>query len=137
MTFQMDCTATRSSRLSIIEGAKEPAVEIVEWQAEYSAELWRRAAAFMECVWSLTPPVALAPVAAPVAAIKEYDMAASNAWAAQAGAWLDHRLSAKSFTIAEKELKALVPEDAARCFGHGIQIARDRAGRLSIREMKA
>jgi hypothetical protein len=37
---------------------------------------------------------------------------------------------------AEKDLKGLVPLDAVRCHGHGIEIRRDRAGRLSLKESR-
>ena len=134
VTWQMDVTDTKRAALSIIEGAKEPVVEIIEWDAAYSTELWRRAEAFMECVRSLTPPVAIEPVAASVPAVKEYDFTGRNEWAAHAGAWLDNRSAAKTFEGAVKAIKSLVPADAARCHGHGVEIVRDRANRLSIKE---
>jgi hypothetical protein len=56
-TWQMLCTGTKSVALSIIEGAREPAIEIGELDQSYADELWRRAEAFMQCVWNLTPPV--------------------------------------------------------------------------------
>lgn len=136
MTWQMDCTGAKRSALSIIEGARAPVPEIIEWDAEYSAELWRRAAAFMECVWSLTPPVALPAVAAPVPATREADLSASNLWCVEADAWLTHRVAAKRFAGAEKELKALVEDDVKRAHGAGIECTRDRAGRLSIKEIR-
>jgi hypothetical protein len=136
MTWQMDCTCTKKSVLSIIEGVKEPVAEFIEWDADYSAELWRRAEQFMECVWNLTPPVALPAVAAPVAAVREVCMDESNIWTNYAAEWLDCRVAAKAFAAAEKELKAAVPADAKRAYGAGIECIRDRAGRLSIKGMK-
>ena len=35
-----------------------------------------------------------------------------------------------------KILKSLVPSDAKKCFGYDVQITRDRAGRLSLRELQ-
>jgi hypothetical protein len=32
--------------------------------------------------------------------------------------------------------QAIIPADAAKCFGHGITVSRNKAGSLSIREMK-
>jgi hypothetical protein len=136
MFWQMIVTGARWSALSIIEGAREPVVEPVLWDESYAAELWRRAEAFMEAVQTLTPPVALAPVAAPVAAVKEYDMAQSNAWGEHAATWAECHPAAKRFKKAEEELKALVPADAVRCFGHSVIVKRDRANRLSISAMK-
>lgn len=132
--WQMIVTGARQVELSIIEGAREPAIETILWDADYSAELWHRAEEFMRHVWDLTPPVELEPVSAPVAAVKTYDFSGRNEWASLAAAWLDSRTAAKVFSATEKELKGLVPADAARCVGHGISCSRDRAGRLSIKE---
>lgn len=134
--WQMLCTGSYAAALSVIEGAREPVVELVRFDPDYAAELWRRAEAFMACVESLTPPVALAPVAAPVKAEKVYDLAGSNEWGDAAATWLADAPAAKRAAAAEKALKALVPADAARCHGNGVQITRDRAGRLSLKEMK-
>ncbi|HWG06035.1 MAG TPA: YqaJ viral recombinase family protein, partial [Beijerinckiaceae bacterium] len=41
--WQMIVTGARWSALSIIEGAREPVIEEVLWQAKYAAELWARA----------------------------------------------------------------------------------------------
>ena len=134
--WQMICTGSYAAALSVIEGAREPVVEIVPFDAEYGAELWRRAEAFMACVENLTPPVALEAAAAPVKAEKVIDLTGSNEWASHAADWLASAAAAKTAAKAEKGLKALVPVDAARCHGHGVQITRDRAGRLSLKEMK-
>lgn len=135
MTWQMICTGARWSALSIVEGAKAPVIEEVPWDEAYAAELWRRAEAFVACVQSLTPPVEMAPVAAPVVPVKEYDMSTSNAWAEHAAVWAEYRDAAKKFGGAEKELKALVPADGIRCHGYGIEIKRDKAGRLGIKKL--
>jgi hypothetical protein len=136
MQWQMLVTGARECALSVIVGASEPTIERVPFDADYAAELMRRAAAFMQCVRELTPPVQTfsAPVAAPVKPVKIYDMAGNNVWGSEAAVWLEHRVSAKKATSAEKELKSLVPADAARCHGAGVTINRDRAGRLSLRE---
>lgn len=132
--WQMLCTDTAAAALSVIEGASEPVVERVALDAAYAAELWQRAEAFMECVRNLTPPVALAPVAAPVKAVRVIDMSGSNEWGDHAATWLETNASAKKAAAAEKSLKALVPADAAKAFGAGVAINRDRAGRLSLRK---
>ncbi len=64
--WQMAVTQTTKAVLSIIEGGKEPVLEEIGYDAAYCKELWTRAAAFMLCVQTLRPPVALAPVVAPV-----------------------------------------------------------------------
>ena len=112
-------------------------LEEVPLDPDYLAELLRRADEFWRCVASLTPPVAPPPVEPPrPAAAREVDMGASNAWAAHASAWIEHRDGAAAFRTAEKEIKALVPEDASRAHGHGIEVKRSRNGALRIGEIK-
>lgn len=135
MTAQMIVTGTTECAFSVIMGAREPVVEIVPLDEVYAAELMRRAEAFMRCVWSLTPPIAMEPVAPPVKAEKTYDMQGNNAWGANAATWLSTRQAKKDYDTAEKELKATVPADAVRCFGYGVEAKRNRAGSLSLKEM--
>jgi hypothetical protein len=134
MHWQMIVTGATQCAISVIEGANEPIVEYIDKDEVYAADLMARAEAFMQHVRDLTPPVVLAPVAAPVKAEKTYDMAGNNVWGANAATWLATKQAKKDCESAEKELKALVPADAVRCFANGIEIRRDRAGRLSIKE---
>lgn len=134
MHWQMDVTGAKRSALSIIEGAREPVIEPVEWDADYSAELWRRAQAFMEAVWSLAPPITMPAIEAPVEAIRKYDFTGRNEWAASAATWLETADAAKKFEKATKTIKTMVPADAAVCFGHGVIVTRNRANALFVRE---
>lgn len=134
--WQMIVTGARQCVFSIIEGAREPVIEIVERDAAYAAELWKRAEQFMECVRTLTPPVEFAPVAAPVKAEKTYDMTGNNQWASDAVTWMTTKQAAKDFAATEKSIKSIVPADAIKCNGHGISVSRNKAGSLSIRELK-
>lgn len=134
--WQMMITETDRCAFSIIEGAREPVIEIVEYNAEYGKELMRRALQFMECVWSLTPPVVLPAIAAPIATVKIYDMTGNNAFANEAVTWITTRQAAKDNENSAKTLKGLVPADAIKCFGHGITISRSKSGALSIKELK-
>jgi predicted phage-related endonuclease len=134
--WQMIVTGAKQCAMSIIEGAREPIIEIVEKNEAYAIELWARAEQFMECVNSLTPPVILAPVAAPVKAEKTYDFTGNNKWAAEAATWVTTRQAAKDNAAADKAIKSLIPADAIKCHGHGITASRSKAGALSIRELK-
>lgn len=135
MHWQMIVTGAAECALSIILAAREPVVDFIQKDDAYAAELMNRAAAFMECVRTLTPPVDIArPVAAPVPG-KAYDFTGRNEWAAEAATWLENIEGKKKAEGAEKALKALVPSDATKCTGHGVSITRDRAGRLSLREL--
>lgn len=135
--WQMIITDTRKCVLSIIEGAKEPVLEVIEYDQAYGAELWRRATAFMECVRTLTPPCAFMPAEAPVKPEKVYDFTGNNVFASEAVVWIETYRSAKRATAAEKAIKALVPADAVKCTGHGVVVARDARGYLSLREAKS
>jgi predicted phage-related endonuclease len=134
--WQMIVTGARQCVFSIIEGAREPVIEIVERDDWYASVLWERAEQFMECVRSLTPPVVQAPVAAPVKAEKTYDMTGNNQWASEAVTWITTRQAAKDNAAADKALKAMIPADAIKCLGHGITASRSKAGAISIRELK-
>ena len=133
--WQMLVTGATRCVMTIIEGTSEPVIEFIDRDEAYSAELWRRALVFMRGVWDMVPPVALEAVAAPVKAERTVDMAGSNSWASDASAWLTNRGAAKIAVAAEKALKAAVPPDAAKAHGHGVQITRNRAGSLSLREI--
>jgi predicted phage-related endonuclease len=134
MQWQMEVTDARQCALSVIMDASEPIVEFIERHDEYAAEMVKRGAQFMQHVTKKTPPVVFDAVAAPIDASKVYDMAGNNSWAAAGSDWLSTKQAAETCKASEKILKALVPEDAKKCHGHSIQITRDRAGRLSLRE---
>ena len=134
--WQMFCTEAVQCALSIIVGASEPIVEYVERDDFYILEMEHRAFQFMEHVWNKTPPVILPAVPLPTMADKAYDMTGNNLWASQANLWITTKEAAQSAKDAEKVLKSLVPADGRRAHGHGVQITRDRAGRLSLRELK-
>lgn len=134
--WQMIVANARKCALTVIEGANEPIVEIIEFDEAYGNELLRRAEAFIDCVRTLTPPVAIAPIAAPVKAEKTYDMREDNEFCDDAVTWLENYEAGKKASAAEKRLKAKVPVDAKRCHAAGIEITRDRAGRLSLKVSK-
>lgn len=130
--WQMLLTGSGKCALSIIQGAREPVVEFIPFDADYAAELLKRANEFMEHVRNLTPPVVLDPVEPPVVPTKEYDMRTNNAWVSAAADWLENRLQSKKFDDATKELKGLTPNDCIRATGGGVVSRRDKAGRIRI-----
>lgn len=134
MQWQMECTCATQCALSVIMGASAPIIEYIECDADYAAEMLKRGKQFMDCVAARRVPVALDPVAAPADATKIFDMMGNNVWADQAATWRETKDAAERCKDAEKSLKAIVPADAKKCHGHQIQITRDRAGRLSLRE---
>lgn len=135
MQWQMEVTGAEQCALSVIMGASEPIVEFIPRDEDYAAEMVVRGKQFMDCVAARRPPVALDPVAPPADASKVYDMGSNNRWVDASFTWIGNKDSAQRAKDAEKVLKEIVPADAKKCFGNGVQITRDRAGRLSLREL--
>src|SRR5262245_54992980 len=118
----MECTRAAQCAISVIIGASPPVVEYIDRDVEYAREMVARGEQFMDCVRARRVPVALPAVAAPVIAEKIYDMTGHNSWSDSAGEWLATRPFADRCEQASKILKAMVPEDAKKCTGHGCQI---------------
>jgi len=133
LIVQAACTGAKNTALLIVQGTSEPVEYPVTWTPEYEAEVWERLDEFWDCVLSLTPPGGFPEVLAPVQAVVTYDMSTSNAWTVNAATWLLNKTAARDFDAASKEIKALVPPDAAKCNGAGIQVSRSKSGSLSIR----
>lgn len=133
---QRDCVGADKGSLLIVHGGSEPQEYQLDIDADYAATVWERIHAFWRCVEDLTPPVEMPAALAPVPAVKKVDMSQSNMWCEQAAVWLQTYKHARSCEIASKELKKLAPLDAKRAFGAGIEIVRDRANRMSIREIE-
>lgn len=134
MHWQMIMTQATRCALSVIMGAQEPVVEIIDYDPAYGLEMQLRAASFMEHVKARTNPVVLPPLPVPVIPDRVVDMTGNNEWADMANVWLTNKISADLCKGVEKDLKAAMPADALQAHGHGIRIKRDRAGRLSLRE---
>lgn len=134
MAWQMAVTNSETCVFSVIEAANPPRIELIERAPDYEAELWNRAQQFMRCVRSMTPPVELEAFdAPPPPAVKEVDFSGSNEWADFAATWLQNKQAAAKAEAAEKSLKGMMPADAKRAFGYGVEINRDKARRLSLR----
>ena len=101
----------------------------------YAERLIAAEDAFWTCVRTGTPPCAVEPEPTPKpVGVVEYSMEGSNAWSVHAGEYLETKLAADRHASAKDELKALVPADASKCFGHGIIIKRDKRGALRFTE---
>lgn len=138
LQWQMECTGTQCCAFSVIEGARQPRIEIVQRDKAYADELMARALRLMECVWSMREPVALDPVDyVTISPLKDYDFNGSNEWAHAAADFLQHKTAAKLFDTAQTTLKGLIPRDAKSVVGYNVIAVRDRAGRISIRDLNA
>jgi hypothetical protein len=136
-TWQMGMTGASQCALSVIMGADKPVVEFIPFDIPYANELKLRARQFMVHVIAGTEPVVRPPPPLPVIPIKDYDMSTSNEWCNHAVIWLENVVQARLAKDAEASLKALVPDDALSCTGAGVQIKRNRAGSLSLKQEKS
>ena len=131
--FQMECCEATQCIIAIARCLDDPVYEKIERDGVYADELMRRAMLFIESVRRRTPPVILPPAPPPVSKWRDYDMAGNDTWRLYAREWLQVRGAAETEQKCAKVLKSLVPDDASKCFGEGVRITRDRAGRLSLR----
>jgi len=133
MVVQRACVGADAAALLIVHGGSEPAEYPITWDTEYEAAVWERIAWFWDCVTSLSAPFVVAPVLAPTPAVKTYDMKESNAWADKAAVWIANQAAAKAFESAAKDIKALVPADAQRAHGCGLNVTRAKNNALTIK----
>lgn len=132
MQWQMFCTGAAKCALSVIAGANEPVVDFIDMDDAYTRVMLDRAEYLMMCVDMKTPPVELDPVQAPIEANAIVDMNRSNTWGSAAHNWKAHKEDAGLFEQAKDDLKALMPAEAKKAFGFGVEVRRDRAGRRHI-----
>lgn len=134
--WQMEVTQTKKCAFSVIEGGRQPRVEIIDYDKAYADELMARALRLMEHVWNMTEPVVLDPVELKtISRLRDYNMTGNNLWAAAAADFIQHRNAAKLHEAAEKKIREILPNDAASATGYDIVAKRDRANRVSIRSI--
>jgi predicted phage-related endonuclease len=134
--WQMEVTGANSCALSAAIGGDRPVMDVIKRDKDYAERLLAAGWNFIQHVRQRTPPVDLPAVPVPVDATKIVDMHGNNEFAHQADIWLQLRDSAAAYNDAAVILKSLVPADAKRCFGYGVQITRNRLGNLSLRERR-
>ena len=135
LTHNCLCAGFERAFLSAFKGNGDWVMFEYELDLAYAQRLTEAEAAFWDCVRTGTPPCPVEPEPTPKpVGVVEYDMATSNAWTSFAGEYLETKLAADRHAAAKDELKALVPVDASKCFGHGIIIKRDKRGALRFTE---
>ncbi|WP_165362169.1 YqaJ viral recombinase family protein [Qipengyuania thermophila] len=131
LTHNCLCAGHDQAVLSVFRGNADWVMFEYALDADYAAALLEAEERFWACVRSGEPPVPLPPPPPPKPkGVREYDMTGSNAWAAQAGEYLDTLLAAERHAAAKAEIKRLVPDDASLCTGHGLTVKRDKRGAL-------
>jgi hypothetical protein len=134
--WQMIVTGAKKCALSVIIGGAEPIVEIIPYNADYADSLVARARVFLDHVENLIPPCEIPKIEPPPLPVKEYDMSHSLEWESAASGWVQSYGAAQIAKEQEQKLKSLVPEDARKCWGHGVIVTRNRAGSMSLRELR-
>jgi hypothetical protein len=137
LTHNCIVAGERRAWLSCFKGNGDWVMFEYELDDAYAERLIAAEAEFWECVRTGKPPCAVEPEPTPKpVGVVEYDMAAlgNNAWANFAGEYLETKLAADRHATAKDELKALIPADASKCFGHGIIVKRDKRGALRFAE---
>ena len=59
-------------------------------------------------------------------------MSGDNQWADNCIDFIANETAAKLFDGSKKTLKELTPKNARKAIGHGVEIKRDKAGRLHV-----
>lgn len=122
--------------LSVFKGNGDWVMFEYTLDADYAAALIEAERAFWQCVLSGEPPHPIpceVPTPKPVGVV-EYDMSQNNAWTIYAAQFAETVLAADRHEQAKKELKLLVPPDASKAHGHGIEIRRAKNGSLRFYE---
>ena len=136
LQHNMAVTGCDRAVLSVIYGNHR--YEVIEIAADwlYQLELLDAEERFWAAVCEGTePPAVEAPKVPRPIGVREVCLEGSNAWAAAAADWLQHREAAKRHSAACATLKELVEGDVARAFGHGVEARRNKSGAISIREL--
>jgi predicted phage-related endonuclease len=133
----MACLGVQLAALSVIKGTSIYEWYRVEFDLDYFYALLDAETAFWTSIMSGVIPDAIAPPPPPkpVSEFRQVDMAGSNEWAILAERWTNTASFAKTFRAAEKGLKDKVEADVNHAWGYGVQVKRDKAGRLSVRRM--
>lgn len=131
LTHNCLCAELDAAVLSAFKGNGDWVMFEYVVDADYAVALIEAEAAFWHCVQTGEPPAPLPlPPAPKPRGIREYDLTGKNQWASLAADYVETQLAADRHEIAKRSLKALVPDDASRCTGHGVIINRDKRGAL-------
>ncbi len=137
LQHQMVVTGCRRSRFSIICGNQEPKWAHVDRDEDYITKMLPMLNQFWWHVENKEPPAApeVDSLAAEAKAVRvqglvSYDYATNNEWSSLEVDYVDNITAATTFEAAKKQLKELVPADAAEVVGKLVTIKRDARGAL-------
>ena len=128
---------------SVIKGNDEPEHVIVDRNDDYIELLVETEKAFWYHVENEIPPEILpkGKTAAakrlvndiPVDGMRIADMSKNNQWADLSVTIIQTAEQAKLYDDSKKQIRDMVDDDVIEAFGHGINIKRDKRGRLTVR----
>jgi predicted phage-related endonuclease len=138
LQHNMAVTGAGSAVLSVLFGNHKFEVFSVGADWLYQSDLLEAELEFWRCVISGDEPVpAPIPLAPRAIGVREVNLTGNNSWASAAIEWLETRQPAKAHSAACSAIKALIEEDVALAFGHGIEAKRSKNGAITIRERAA
>lgn len=140
-TLQRICTGAEKAILLVAQGTAAPIDFEHDHDPEYAAELLRRAAIFLGCLRSLTPPYPMPPAPPPREKWRTIDIIAEPTnWASELLLYLQSYADTAAAAALHDEMgraaRALVPDDIAKCHAGDFVISRNRRGVLSITTTK-
>ena len=134
LQHNMWVTHLRSSVLSIITGGGKWVEITIPMDPLYLSVLVSAEKKFWRCVQSGEVPhlINAEPPRPRIDAIRIVDMTSSNSWGEFAALFRSTRETFLNHERAKSELKALMPEDARECIGHGVRGRRSKSGAVSF-----
>ena len=137
VALQMSCTGAERGYLVVGQGTANPIeIECVRDEG-YEAELLERAAAFLLCIRTFTPPCPLPPVIPPDRWRTLDVIAEPTNWSAQLLQHLENygitADAAADHDAAGAAARALIPDDVGKVFAGPWLLTRDKRGVVSIR----
>lgn len=134
--WEMFVNKTKRIGSTVIIGSLEPVVNFVPYDEEYGAAIYKRAESFMNCVQTMTPPVKLPELKAPVRPedYRTESMLGNNEFAAFAADWLENKEANEKFEASKIGIKSLIAPDVGLAYGYGIKAKRDKRGSITIKE---
>ena len=135
--LQRLCTGASKAALLVAQGTSEPVDFEHDFNADYAAELMKRADIFLKCLRTLTPPYPMPPAPPPPEKWRTLDIITNPTnWSGELLLYLSEfdetAEAATSHDEAGKAARALVPDDVGKVFAGVFQITRNRKGVLSI-----
>jgi predicted phage-related endonuclease len=134
LQHNMWVTHLRTSVLSIITGGGKWVEIAISMDPLYLSVLVSAEKKFWRCVQSGEVPhlINAEPPRPRIEAVRIVDMSASNSWAEFAALFRNTREAFLAHERAKSELKALMPDDARECIGHGVRGRRSKSGAVSF-----